>query len=711
MGGRPMMVPLLVLLLTGGLVRASPAPEAAEQVYVSSNMSFSTETRTLTKTDIPTLDFGGLWPVFIVRAEGWLAMADLSLEGFTSPYNEAVVAANLSRPALTNTFPTILMSANGTLAYHNVEMALLVGDCSPKSRQEFVVSYTTIYGMENIGLFNGSSIFVVGSHVLTIPMATSQNVPIEGQTCEYRIDGRFVNCVPDPLSPSYRPSVDPNSDQGGSSGGVPAWGWSLIGLAVGIFVGGVVIGGICYARRRQRRRATIGILAESGVQDASDKPGPDCEAGGHAGGWKASAGSLAMTRQGSAEPTKGAAPATPKTASPQLASPVAASPASSCAPTAPLRSATALAASRIRVKFGVLDDLELGELVGLGDYGRVYRAQWLGVPVAVKVVECNSAALAVSVWEGLLAASLHHPNVVATYRIGTLRGAPPPGRRPPPASADDSMTTTVSRSLSLMTTMRTRDGLGRVLAPRPPPERSASAPEPAPWRGEAALASARSVPGAPSSAAPSSEALAAPAEGQAYEMWMVLEYCDKGSLETAIRRRRFLSPSTGRPLWRVALRVLCDVGRGMAYLHAHDIVHGDLKAANVLLKSGEGVNGAFVGKIADFGLSQMLGRGQTRLTKATDAYSFGILAWEVATCSIAFAGMSAAQVSYAVLEEGFCPPPPAPELGCPRELAALIDACLSPDPAARPGFDDIVARLEACAAGLVPLAPGAPQAS
>lgn len=36
MGGRPMMVPLLVLLLTGGLVRASPAPEAAEQVYVSS---------------------------------------------------------------------------------------------------------------------------------------------------------------------------------------------------------------------------------------------------------------------------------------------------------------------------------------------------------------------------------------------------------------------------------------------------------------------------------------------------------------------------------------------------------------------------------------------------------------------------------------------------------------------------------------------------
>lgn len=42
------------------------------------------------------------------------------------------------------------------------------------------------------------------------------------------------------------------------------------------------------------------------------------------------------------------------------------------------------------------------------------------------------------------------------------------------------------------------------------------------------------------------------------------------------------------------------------------------------------------------------------LTKATDIYSAGILAWELITSTIAFAGMTAAQVFFCVLTEVGC---------------------------------------------------------
>lgn len=47
-------------------------------------------------------------------------------------------------------------------------------------------------------------------------------------------------------------------------------------------------------------------------------------------------------------------------------------------------------ASALRVRFGDLDQVELGELIGRGGYGRVYRARWRGAPAAVKVGRCDA---------------------------------------------------------------------------------------------------------------------------------------------------------------------------------------------------------------------------------------------------------------------------------------------------------------------------------
>lgn len=41
----------------------------------------------------------------------------------------------------------------------------------------------------------------------------------------------------------------------------------------------------------------------------------------------------------------------------------------------------------------------------------------------------------------------------------------------------------------------------------------------------------------------------------------------------------------GPPLQEAVLQLLLGVARGMAYLHNHNVCHGDLKAANVLLTS------------------------------------------------------------------------------------------------------------------------------
>ena len=38
-------------------------------------------------------------------------------------------------------------------------------------------------------------------------------------------------------------------------------------------------------------------------------------------------------------------------------------------------------------RFGVIDGLEVGELLGRGSYGRVYKGRWSGALVAIKVVE------------------------------------------------------------------------------------------------------------------------------------------------------------------------------------------------------------------------------------------------------------------------------------------------------------------------------------
>lgn len=66
------------------------------------------------------------------------------------------------------------------------------------------------------------------------------------------------------------------------------------------------------------------------------------------------------------------------------------------------------------------------------------------------------------------------------------------------------------------------------------------------------------------------------------------------------------------PLVETAL----DVARAMAHLHKHNIVHSDLKARNVLLRSDAHDPRGFIAKVGDFGLSLTIDPNATHVSNA-----------------------------------------------------------------------------------------------
>ena len=82
-----------------------------------------------------------------------------------------------------------------------------------------------------------------------------------------------------------------------------------------------------------------------------------------------------------------------------------------------------------------------------------------------------------------------------------------------------------------------------------------------------------------------------------YEVRLILEFCDRGCLRDALESHSFLDPSLGGLNYAAILDTALDVAKAMCHLHASNVLHGDLKARNVMLKvSGDGRG--FVAKVA-----------------------------------------------------------------------------------------------------------------
>ena len=95
----------------------------------------------------------------------------------------------------------------------------------------------------------------------------------------------------------------------------------------------------------------------------------------------------------------------------------------------------------------------------------------------------------------------------------------------------------------------------------------------------------------------------------------------QGSLRDALDRGQ-LSGIAGYPLPALVLSLAHDVASALLHLHEGGIVHGDIKASNVLL-TGAGADGmkaagmqwsSVTAKVADFGLALLLGPADTHAT-------------------------------------------------------------------------------------------------
>ena len=182
------------------------------------------------------------------------------------------------------------------------------------------------------------------------------------------------------------------------------------------------------------------------------------------------------------------------------------------------------------------------------------------------------------------------------------------------------------------------------------------------------------------------------------------------------------TPAHTYPASNVLLKWLGEIASAIRFLHARGIFHGDIKPANVLLEADE--HQRRVAKVCDFGHSRMrrdgedaassIGapggtpryrdpaviNGNNAMRKASDVYSFGILAWQVLCGTVPFEGMDVATVSAHTVAGGR-PPIDALEsklsAGVCAVVAPLLERCWATDQAERPtmeGICDILSHLE-----------------
>ncbi|XP_041728730.2 ephrin type-B receptor 4b-like isoform X2 [Coregonus clupeaformis] len=185
---------------------------------------------------------------------------------------------------------------------------------------------------------------------------------------------------------------------------------------------------------------------------------------------------------------------------------------------------------------------------------------------------------------------------------------------------------------------------------------------------------------------------------------ILTEFMENGALDSFLR----VNDGQFTPLQLVGM--LRGIASGMKYLSEMSYVHRDLAARNIL------VNSNLVCKVSDFGLSRFLQENSSdptytsslggkipirwtapeaiafrKFTSASDAWSYGIVMWEVMSFGERpYWDMSNQDVINAIEQEYRLPPPPE----CPSSLHSLMLDCWQKERSARPRFANVVSTLD-----------------
>jgi len=157
--------------------------------------------------------------------------------------------------------------------------------------------------------------------------------------------------------------------------------------------------------------------------------------------------------------------------------------------------------------------------------------------------------------------------------------------------------------------------------------------------------------------------------------FIVMDYIKGESLEAVLDREKSLDLPT-------ALNYVVQILKGVEHAHQTQILHRDLRPANVL------VSEAGVVKVADFGTSRFLEKShattvigsppymapeqfQGRAVLASDIYSVGVILYQMLTGTLPYFSPNPAQIERMVAL-GRCTPPKLRNTQIPREISDII---------------------------------------